>query len=381
MNQEKPTAASVARSCDNARAAQRSPSYHPKSPKLRFTAPAVPPLIVHETVAASSPERNKEAGSPLGNSILKRKRPIVEEVPSSSPPQIKPSPLPNRTVKRPREIASTPDASPRRRNEKKKHQPLFLENDLEVETDEILKDSQEGVNSPLGQQPSESLSEPDRTLRGSTQALFQEATPFIDLEVPAPEGGWSGDEDAENADKSESESQYDSAHERQVLPDTQAILDSKTQVPDLTVPDPDEWPTVRPPSSPPIIMPGSPAAESESSSAQQAQLDAEIEALIADRVAQGFSAKQVVIVLNSTCTDIQLAEQVLEQMGPQEGEIRLPGDVKGVWTEQDDADLNSSDARRVSRIETKHGPDKFNARYEWLQLMTVAEEEDEDDEE
>ena len=320
-----------------------------------------------------SPERMSEAGSPLGNSILKRKRPLSEEVPSSSPPQIKSSPLPNRTLKRPKEIASTPDASPQRRRGRTKHQILYLENEFEAATDEILKDFQDDANSPLGQQPSESLSEPDRTLRGSTQALFLETTPYIGLELPAPEGGWSNDEDAENADRSESESQYDSAHERPSLPDTQAILDSKTQMPDLTVPDPDEWPTIHQPSSPPTIMPSSPAVESESSSAQQAQLDAEIETLIAKRIALGFTAEQVVLVLNSTCTDIELAEQVLEQMGPQEGVMKLPGDVKGVWTERDDKDLCSTDARRVSRIEMKHGPDKFNVRHEWLQLMAAEE--------
>ena len=317
------------------------------------------------------------AGSPLGNSILKRKRLFSEEVPSSSPPQMKQSPLPNRSIQKRREIASTPDASPQRRAEKKKHEDLFLDNEFEAETDEILRNSQDGVNSPLGQQPSESLSEPDRTLRGSTQALFRETTPSLGLELALPEGGWSSDEDAENADKSESESQYDSAHERPVLPDTQAILESKTQVPDLAVPDLDEWPATHSPSSPPMIMPSSPGAESESSSMQQAQLDGEIDRLITDRTALGFTAEQVVIVLNGTCTDIQLAEQVLDQMGPQKGDIRLPEDVKGVWTDRDDKDLYSSDARRVSRIEKKHGPDKFNARYEWLQLM--AEEEERED--
>ena len=258
---------------------------------------------------------------------------------------------------------------------REKHESLFLEDVFEAETDEVLKDSQEGASSPLGQQPSESLSEPDRKARHSTQALFRAATPHIDFEVPIPEGGWGGDEDADNADKSESESPYDSARELPALPDTQAVLESKTQIPDFTVPDPDDpWDTLLPPpSSPPIIMPSSPAAASESSSAQQAHLDAKIDAFITDRVAQGFSAEQVVSVLNSTCTDIPLTEKVLQQMVTQEGRVKLPRDMKGVWTEEDDRDLYSSDARKVGRLEPKHGADKVNARYEWLQLM--AEEE------
>ena len=335
--------------------------------------PSFPPLVVQDSIPAVVPEPTEDVVSPLGNSILKRKRPIAEEIPSSSPPQIKLTPLPNRSAKKPREIASTPDRSPRR-HIKEKHETLFLEDVFEAETDEILKDSQESSSSPLGQQPSESLSEPDRTTRHSTQALFRAATPHIDFEVPSPEGGWGGDEDADNADKSESESQYNSTREMPALPNTQAVLESKTQVADLTIPDPDDpWDTLLPPSSPPTIMPSSPAAASESSSAQQAHVDAMIDAFITERVAQGFSAEQVVAVLNSTCTDIPLTDEVLQQMGPQKGRVELPENMKGVWTEDDDRDLYSSDARKVGRLEPKHGADQVNARYEWLQLMAEDE--------
>ena len=358
---------------DHARSPRKSLSSHPEALKHRSFAALHPPLLVQESVTAAGSEPNEDIVSPLGNSILKRKRLIVEEMPSSSPPQFKLSPLPSRTTKKPREIASTPDRSPRR-HIKEKQESLYLEDVFEAETDEVLKDSQESASSPLGQQPSESLSEPDRTVRHSTQALFQAATPHIDFEVPIPEGGWGGDEDAENADQSESDSQYDSARELPALPDTQAVLEGKTQVPDLTIPDPDNpWDALLPPSSPPIIMPSSPAAVSESSSVQQAHLDAKIDALITDRVAQGFSTEQVLIVLNSTCTDIPLTEQVLLQMGPQKGQFRLPSNTEGVWTEEDDRDLYSSDARKVGRLEPKHGADKVNARYEWLQLMAEGE--------
>lgn len=352
----------------------RSPSYRPESPNTRRRQPLNPQPTVQVVVAAKSAGEGSDPRSPLGHSILKRKRQPTEEVPSSSPPLTKSSPLPNRTLKRPKEIASTPDASPQRRDRSDKHEPLFLEPEFEAATDEILRDSQDDANSDLGQQPSESLSEPDRTLRENTQAFFREETPSIGLELAAPDGGWGSDEDAENADRSGSESQYDSAHEGPVLPDTQAILEGETQIPDFTIPEPEDWPTIHPPSSPPIIMPSSPAAESESSSTRQEQLDAEIETLIADRAAQRFTAEQVLLVLNSTCTDIQLAKQVLDQMGPQKRvSMKLPENVRGVWTERDDQDLYSSDARRVSRIDAKHGSDKFNARYQYLQLMAADE--------
>ena len=116
-------------------------------------------------------------------------------------------------------------------------------------------------------------------------------------------------------------------------------------------------------------MPSSPGAASDTSSVEEARLNEEIESFIEDCVTQGFPMQQTVTVLNSTCTDVALTGQVLQQMGrQQEGQITLPGDVKGVWTEEDDADLYSSDARKVGRLEKKHGADKFNARYEWLSL-------------
>ncbi len=271
---------------------------------------SLPSVVVQESI----PEPIQDVVSPLGNSILKRKRHTVEEFPSSSPPRTTVSPLPDRTtVRNRREIASTPDRSPRRQV-KIKHEGVFLDDVLEAEADESSKDSQEGADSPYGQQPSESLSEPDRIARQSTQALFRAATPHVDFDIALPDGRWSGDEDAETADKSLSEpdrtarqstqallraatphidfdiprpdggwggdddeeeeaetadkavsdSQNDIAQEGPVVQETQAILDSKTQVPDFTIPDPDDpWTTLLPPSSPPTLMPSSPAAASD----------------------------------------------------------------------------------------------------------------------
>ena len=236
--------------------------------------------------------------------------------------------------------------------------------------DDVPKDTQEAASSPLGQQPSESLSEPDRTVRASTQALFQAATPDIDFDLALPQGGWGGDEVADHADQSESESEYGSGREKAPAPDTQAILQSTVPVPDLSIPDPDDpWNSFNPPSSPPLIMPSSPVAESESSSAQQAELDAKIDALLKDRMEQGYSPEQVIAVLNSTCTNIPLTEQVLQQMGPQSANFALPSNMRGVWTTEDDKNLHSSDAREVARLEPKHGAANVNARHEWLELM------------
>ncbi len=104
----------------------------------------------------------------------------------------------------------------------------------------------------------------------------------------------------------------------------------------------------------------------EAETTQQAHLDDKIDALLKDRIEQGYSAEQIIAVLDSTCTDIPLTEQVLQQMGPREGTFTLPSDVRGVWTKEDDEDLHSSDARKVGRLEPKHGAGNVNARYEWL---------------
>ena len=355
---------------DDPQSSRRGPSRDKQPQKLGSTAPTLAPVVQTDGTALTS---NEEELSPLGISILKRKRPVAEEIPSSSPPSVRSPPSTRLPAKKIKEVASTPDQSPRRHNEKR-NQPRSLGEMLEMEANEALRDTQDGARSPLGQQPSETLSEPDRFARGSTQALLRSATPHIDFEVPLPEGGWGTDEDADQADKSESASEYDLAPEQTPAEDTQAILHGKTQSPDLSIANPDEpWEALIPPSSPPLTTPSSPAVVSEVSSSSEAHVCKGIDEFVTDQIEQGFSAEQVFIILTCTCTDLTLTKQVLQQMGPQNGNIKVPDNMRGVWTAEDDRDLHSSDARKVGRLEPKHGAVNVNARYSWLQMVDQDE--------
>ena len=293
---------------DDPQSSRRGPSRDEQPQKLGSTAPTLTSVVQTDGTALTS---NEEELSPLGNSILKRKRPVAEEIPSSSPPSVRSPPSTRLPAKKIKEVASTPDQSPRRHDERR-NQPRSLGEMLEMEANEALRYTQDGARSPLGRQPSETLSEPDRFARGSTQALLRSATPHIDFEVPLPEGGWGTDEDADQADKSESASEYDMAPEQAPAEDTQAILRGKTQSPDLSIANPDEpWEALIPPSSPPLIMPSSPAASQRvnlprykrtTSSAMESMLLSRISGLD-----QEFSAEQDhSSILNCTCTDLTL---------------------------------------------------------------------------
>ena len=364
-------AASPVKDKSNARVPRRSPSYPPESPKLPSAKIPAVEQVGEEMYPLRTPEKPKEglrqgAGSPIGNSFLKRKHSTAEEVPSSSPPQLRFSPVPkgHEEPKRRKEIASTPDRSPRRAPNR--HSPFLLE-DFE-KANEAVPDSQESDDG-LGQQPSESLSEPDRTAH-PTQALFREPTPTIDLEVVPPGDGWDDEEAGGNKADSESEgeSQYESASDEQqaAVADTQAVLESRTQVPDLDVPDPDGgWDTLLP-SSPPVIMASSPPAYSESQTSSN-NLKTELEVWVSNRVVAGFSEEQAYDVFNRACMDTELAAQALQHMKTHDGE--MPQDLKGLWTEEDDHDLYSSDARKVGRLERKHGAACLSSRWEFLDLL------------
>ncbi len=339
---------------------------------------------------------------------LKRKHPAIEEdLPSSSP--LGPiSPKRRRAIasELPLEIASTPEKS-QAPYIGGRYSPLFISLDLE-EDEPSLPEETTGNDSPLGQQLSETLSDSGRLIN-NTQAVFEDATQPIDFDIPAPEWGWdnegfllqdssqpvgfdvpppgNGGEDrhgikestqlgdfdllpegrwdeVEPQVKSESESESESPNTgvydpQPTLPDTQAILRSKTPAPDFSIPDPDGgWDSLML-SSPPI-MPDSPRAESVFS---QADLKDQMDAWIDAHATKGISVEQVESVLMSTSMDTVLAHKVLRHLAKKG---MLPKDWRGVWTESDDEELKSTDARNIQRLEKKHGADCLTARWEFL---------------
>ena len=67
----------------------------------------------------------------------------------------------------------------------------------------------------------------------------------------------------------------------------------------------------------------------------------------------GYHLEDILTVLKRTSLNAHLVERVLRRI--KKG--KRWGNMKGVWTDEDDDDLESTDARRVMRVEKKHGKD------------------------
>lgn len=275
----------------------------------------------------------------------------------------------------PAEIASTPNQSPVHQRSttsperKDKHTLPFKglkdRGNAENEDEEVgsaglfLTDhaSTEEDNQGLGQQASPVLSEPEH-IAHPTQAIFNNETPTIDLDVPPPEEGW---DDEESSDNNSKYIQQTFGEPNAQLLDTQALLNSTTQIPDFSLPDPDGgWDVEDVPSSPQDI-PGSPLPKNISQDEINARLDAWIDA----HVAAGRPADDVILALERTSLDHRLADEVLEYMAMHKG--RIPKNVRGVWTDSDDNDMDSTDARRIERLEEKHGSLITKLRWNYLE--------------
>ena len=368
----------------------RSPSYRPESPSMQLESTRLERRSPKENDSAtdfdeSYDERYRgkltEQASPAASENSKRKRAILEEeVPSSSPPE------PVRTPKRVRqdrfepllEIASTPDRAPTGRGDRA-DSPLFIESEDEEEDES--EDDFVGIESQFGRQPSETLSEPEyRTadtqdiFRDITQEIdldipspdegrensdspMQESTDPIDYEIPPPDEGWD-DEDPGAEASSESESTAAGVHySRPGRQGTQALFRGETVVPDFDIAEPEGgWDHVIPSSPAPVSS--SPAAESEVSDVE-AQTDAWIDA----HAINGLSIDDVLLVLKASSMNTDLAEEVLRSM---KKDRTLPENKRGIWTETDDNDLHATDARKIQRLQSKHGKDSLEARWDFL---------------
>ena len=395
--------------------AARSPSYHPESPTLTGTAPSsdqqatnvlskpIPSLPSNDEPQISrTPEKTR---SPNHETLKRKVVAIEEEFPSSSPlGPISPKRRRPSASELPLEIASTPEKV-RGGGIQAPSSPLFINLELEEDEPSLPDDSTEN-ESPLGRQLSDTLSEPGLFLN-NTQAVFGDATQLIDFDIPPPLGGWDDEEllfksrsqlaslnfpppedggennqddnkahiqrigfdlqtpeggrnDEEPEVKEESESPDAETYDPQPsLPDTQAILRSKTPAPDFSIPDPDGGWSNLITSSPPL-MPDSPGAQSAFS---QTELKEQMDAWINAHAVRGISVEQVESVLKSTSMDTDLADKALRHLA-RKGV--LPKDRRGVWTASDDEDLKSTDARKIERLQEKHGAECLAARWEFL---------------
>lgn len=340
----------------------RSPSYTPESPHLHVPEPSHIDGLHNSITILESPMKhdlalNSRSFTGKSNSLKRRLISGNDDV-TSSYTQVKAQSTKRTKGARDmlaKEIASTPDRSPDR-PPLRQPSPLFIEEDeeLSLSSKPVFEDYALS-DRLLGQSPPG----PDR-IRETTQAVFREPTPLIDFDVARPEGGW-GEGDLQTIDDIDLalDDDFTISQVHDPPPDTQGILQSHTQVPDFSLSEPEGgW---NMPSSPPRL-PSSPHAESVGGSDDTGT---ELDAWIAGYVAEGFTASKTRAVLKCCSLDSALAENVLESIGVS-GDI--PRNWKGVWTDADDEDLQSTDARKIIDLEEKHGKDFLRVRWDFMRF-------------
>ena len=326
-----------------------SPSSSPKPMKLKH------PFEISSSPLPESLKREPEASAEIASPPIpmKRKRGPFEEIPDSLPPD---SNYPTKkrreiTVSPQIEIASTPDQSPVRNHavaspeiSEDEHFPTVDDIYDEIRQNEVDESSDEESTQDalgtLGRQSSPILSELDNAV-GPTQAIFQDLTQSIDLDVPLPEQGWDNNEEEEALENTVSEVQTQTIG-------AQGTGNGAAKVLDLSLPENDcGWNSNHILSS--TETPDSPPADDLS----QAEINARLDAWIDGHIAVGCSADDAISALECTSLDHRLADEVLEYMRTHQG--RIPPERRGVWTEGDGEDIDSTDARRILRAERKHG--------------------------
>ena len=356
---------------------QRSPSYQPKSPTLQVMQPAGAEQVNRNGSREESLARDARSRTDDSQSLFlptlevlvesrrspKRKRTAAEadELPHSSP-------------------LKTMDSTNKRQRQASSQEPLEVPSTPEQINHELgtpfdrvngvvnIDSDDESAGDGLGMPASQSLSEPRHSARKS-QTPFKDPTQYLDLKVLPAEGGWEEDDltEEELAEKLE----IDETQARNI--DTQGLLSGPTQAPDFSLPEPDGGWDEPMPSSPPRRVPASSqnfedtAAEDPESETEENEADitARLDEWIDSHVAAGIEAEDVALALKSTSMEADLAEQILPYLAKHKA---IPRDVRGVWTEEDDEDLDASDGRRIGRLQEKHGQEGFDARWEFLRI-------------
>ncbi|KAF2149331.1 hypothetical protein K461DRAFT_231335 [Myriangium duriaei CBS 260.36] len=153
------------------------------------------------------------------------------------------------------------------------------------------------------------------------------------------------------------------------MTDTQAILDADTQALDFDIP---ELPEIS----------DSVSMREESSAALRRQSDyfrhdsrpvspipsdgEDVNVYIEAKIQLGFNEDDVIDALEATSMQTKLAEVALDALSNGRG---LPKGLSGIWTRQDDEDLESSDSSKIQWLERKHGSREVTRRLGFLNEM------------
>jgi len=224
----------------------------------------------------------------------------------------------------------------------------------------------------------------------------------MDFDLPPPEGGWDNT-------MSPTPTLRARRHQAPTSLDTQAILSVETQPLDLSLPEPEGGFTqsrslsAAPPSSPPLpaesnstsysiweirslererqqrsaapLPPATYSPEETEEDEEEADPDPpldgpSISAFLTRMVSKGYIEDNVISALRMTSTRGHLASLIIPTLS---SGARLK-DQRGVWTEQDDHDLEGGDGRGIKRVEEKHGWSGWGGCEERLEFLRMVRE-------
>jgi telomeric repeat-binding factor 2-interacting protein 1 len=102
------------------------------------------------------------------------------------------------------------------------------------------------------------------------------------------------------------------------------------------------------------------------------QVARELDIWIADRLRTGRAKSEQHLVTALACTsmDPEVADRVLDSLAAGQG---IPENMEGVWTDEDDATLEGTDARGIERLLKKHGTEFYSARFKYLAALREAQ--------
>ena len=187
---------------------------------------------------------------------------------------------------------------------------------------------------------------------GHTQAVLAADTQIIDLEVPEPVGGFGeiydvDDDDDENGHFKGAENPNN--YEKTEPEDNDVSLSQQVESRSTSSSRRNSTATTR-----------SSKQKRSPLSLSASELDAEINRFIGE----GYSEPDVITAMKCTSLDLEVTASILPMLKTQK---RVPENMRGVWTEEDDAALEGSDGRGVKRVAEKHGWAACDVRLKFLE--------------
>lgn len=117
------------------------------------------------------------------------------------------------------------------------------------------------------------------------------------------------------------------------------------------------------------VKPGLGAEEGESDEEPEDGESEGIEAWMEGHIRNGNTGEHVILALNCTSMNAELADRVLALLSAGH---EIPNDMPGVWTEEDDEIVLGSETRKIQGLLQKHGSDFYNERFKYLEERQKA---------